>query len=325
VKPPLGPSRRLWFSEKTGLLTRMATRVDHSDAEMYYSAYRTLAGRKRPTLQDAVNQDIAYLYDETPVNRVRLDSLWADAVDSAVFSAPESNEGTVAWLKSQGAARVGFRYSGRHVWIKASFNGAAPADFILDTGASTTSIDRDYARRIGLIKEGAFGVQGMGGDDEASIAHVRSVRITGGDGDGVRVSDLKVSILDFGEGREGLLWRNMNGLIGYDVLSRFVVEIDYDRKTVTFREPKTFVYAGTGAPPRRRGQLVRPPGPWVPGETLRRVRPRVESQAGQDLRGRRRQRLCQLALPARYAPARSVRAPGAHRGALAQHPRHGRQ
>jgi hypothetical protein len=255
VTPPRGPSRRLWFDEKTGLLTRMVTRVDQHDSELWYSEYRTFAGRKRPALQDAVDQDFAFLYDDTPVSRVRADSLWANApAESAVFSPPASDEGTVAWLKSEGVARVGFRYSSRHVWIKASINGAPPADFILDTGASSTAIDRDYAQRVGLIKEGEFGVEGMGGSDAASIARVRSVRISGGDGDGdgdgdgIRLSDLKVSILNLGEGHEEVLWRRLSGLIGYDVLSRFVVEIDYDRKIVTFREPKTFVYSGTGAP-----------------------------------------------------------------------------
>src|SRR4029077_9298709 len=32
-----------------------------------------------------------------------------------------------------------------------------------------------------------------------------------------------------------------------DVLSRFVVEIDYDRHVVTFREPDSFAYSGAGS------------------------------------------------------------------------------
>jgi len=248
VKPPIGPARRLWFSEKTGFLTRMTTRVDQRDEEMFYSEFRALGGRKRPTLHDAVNQDYAFLYDDAPVNRVRVDSLWANpAVDSARFASPASDDGALTWLKAAGIARVGFGYSGRHVWIKASFNGAPPADFILDTGASTTAIDRDYARRIGLIQSGEFAIQGMGGSDAASIARVKSVRVTGSDGDGVGVNDLKVTVVDLGDGHEELLWKKMNGLIGYDVLSRFVVEIDYDRHVVTFREPASFAYAGTGS------------------------------------------------------------------------------
>jgi hypothetical protein len=44
-----------------------------------------------------------------------------------------------------------------------------------------------------------------------------------------------------------VLWRKMAGLIGYDFLGRFVVEIDYDKQVVTFRDPEHFTYHGAGA------------------------------------------------------------------------------
>jgi hypothetical protein len=247
VTPPEGAGRRLWFSGRTGLITRAIERVDPSDAVLFLSDYRRLGGRTRPSLQDGSDQSLGFLSDETPANRVMIDSVRAGAtIDSAVFRAPESVERTVTWLRTHGIARVGFRYGSRHVWIKASINGMPPADFLLDTGAASTAIDRDYAERVGLINEGRFDAQGMGGSASASFAPVGSIRITGPEGDGVLLTDFKVGVVDLGERHEEVLWRKMAGLIGYDVLSRFAVEIDYDRQVVTFHEPKTFLYHGAG-------------------------------------------------------------------------------
>lgn len=248
VTSPLGATRRLWFSGKTGLVTRAVEQVDHDEAETFLSQYRRLGGRRRPTLQDGIDQNYAFLWDEAPVNRMMLDSLRAGPPgDSTIFSPPESQERTVTWLRTPGVARIPFRYGSRHVWIRASINGLPPADFLLDTGAGGLAIDREYARKSGLIKEGEFDVQGMGGRASASFARVRTIRITGSGGDGVQLADFKASVVDLGQRHEQVLWRKMAGLIGYDVLGRFAVEIDYDRQVVTFREPKTFIYSGAGA------------------------------------------------------------------------------
>jgi len=107
-------------------------------------------------------------------------------------------------------------------------------------------IDRQYAEEIGLAKEGSMLVQGMGGLGDASFSAVSSIRLSAPTGDAITVRDLKIGLTDLADGSEPVLWRRMCGLIGYDVLSRFVVEFDYDRQVVTFRDPKNFAYTGKG-------------------------------------------------------------------------------
>ncbi|MGH7730770.1 MAG: aspartyl protease family protein [Candidatus Eiseniibacteriota bacterium] len=248
VTSPFGASRRMWFDGKTGLITRTVASSDQHRSELFLSDYQLLSGRRRPTLQNGVDQNLAFLHDELPANRLRIDSLRVEPPgDSTVFSPPRGEEPPIVWLGTPGIARLGFRYGSRHVWIKASINGLPPADFLLDTGASGTTIDRTYAEENEIATEGLFDVQGMGGGDAGSFARARSLRITGPDGDGVQLTDLKVNVVDLGERHEEVLWRRMAGLIGYDVLGRFAVEIDYDRQVVTLRDPKAFVYHGTGA------------------------------------------------------------------------------
>jgi hypothetical protein len=249
VQPPVGPARRLWFSEKTGLLARIITRFDNGESDLWYSEYRRFGARRRATVQDALDPTLHVLLDteRAKPDRYLVDSVWSAAsFEDVVFAPPASRTGPIAWLQKAGVAKVPFRYGTRHVWIKVSINGAPPTDFLLDTGASLTAIDRDYAAKIGLIREGEFSAQGMGGSDAASFARVRSIRVGGGAGDGVTLRDFKVGIVNLGEGHEEVMWRKIGGLLGYDFLSRFVVEIDYDRLQVTFRDPRGYDYRGPG-------------------------------------------------------------------------------
>ena len=252
VTPPVGPSRKLWFSVKTGLLTRAITRMDNSESDSWLVDYRLLAGRKRPGSESAFDPNLHLQWDphdgSSDTEQAFTDSAWANrAIDSTRFTPPASGDGGLAWAKTQGVAVVPFRYGGSHVWIRASINGGAPADFIIDTGASMSVIDRQYAEEIGLGQEGAAGIQGMGGEGSVSFSRMGSIRL-GGAGDGVTLRDLRVGLTDLADTDEPLVWRRMCGLIGYDILSHFVVEIDYDRRLVTFRDPHSFVYAGKGQP-----------------------------------------------------------------------------
>src|SRR5664279_4205490 len=42
-------------------------------------------------------------------------------------------------------------------------------------------------------------------------------------------------------------WRDFAGIIGYDVISRFVVTIDYDSTRLVLHDPKTFKWTGAEA------------------------------------------------------------------------------
>ena len=243
VTPPVGPSKTLWFDDETGLLVRVTHRRDQYHWDENLSGWRTLAGRKRWTVAtagDSVLFAAGYM-------RQNVDSVIAGAPrDPSAFSPPASTGRAVAWLRTRGVARLPFRYKRGHVWVRASIDGAAPADFILDTGCTTTAIDREHARQVGLALEGSMVAEGVGGVDVGGWGQVKSIRIAGPDGDGVAVPDLKVSVLELTDDMEKLDWDDAAGLIGYDVLSRFVVDIDFDRQLVTLFDPATYRYAGKG-------------------------------------------------------------------------------
>jgi hypothetical protein len=72
--------------------------------------------------------------------------------------------------------------------------------------------------------------------------------VAGTNGDGIEVPNVKVATLDVNPGFEPLMWRRMAGILGYDVISRFVVTIDYDDSVLVLHEPQAWKYEGSEKP-----------------------------------------------------------------------------
>jgi hypothetical protein len=237
VTPPVGRPRKLSVSRKTGLVVRALYTVDQHTATDRPSTYKKLAGRKRAT----VYEEPTFVPGEKPFERMVVDSAWANvAVDSAIFSPPAVATRPIAWQLAKGAIRAPFAYVSKAVVVKVSINGAPPADFILDTGASLTAIDRDYAYALGLKPEGDASVGGIAGSGQVRFARVQSIALRGRQGASVALEDFRAMLLDLAEGGRVVMWRKPMGILGADFLSRFVVRIDYDSLAVTFHDPAAF-------------------------------------------------------------------------------------
>src|SRR5262245_41391047 len=246
VTPPAGSPRKLSVSQKTGFVVRELQEVDQYTVTGQPGTWKRLAGRKRATVYESPT----LVPGEKPVERMVVDSAWANVrLDSAIFSPPARTERAIAWEQgAKSSVRVPFTYPTKTVLVKVSINGAPPADFIFDTGASLTAIDKDYAYSIGLRPEGETDIGGIAGSGEARFARVQSIALTGEKGASVRQSDFRVALLDLAEGGKVMLWKKPMGILGADFLSRFVVELDYDALAVTFRDPARFHAEDAGAP-----------------------------------------------------------------------------
>src|SRR5207245_2362169 len=56
----------------------------------------------------------------------------------------------------------------------------------------------------------------------------------------------KVAVLSLNPFLEPFFWRRTACILGYDFISRFVMEVDYDRGLLVLHDPKTFQYTGQG-------------------------------------------------------------------------------
>jgi hypothetical protein len=242
VTPPAGRARRVYLDPRTGLIGRVVVKNDQMTISTALSDYREVAGRRIAfrTLQQMAGM---------PANDVTLtlDSIWVnEEVPASRFAEPGGAAVAVKYLKTPGLARLPFEYSAKHVWLRASVNGGPPADFLYDTGASASVLDSAYAASIGVRSEGRIQGQGAGATGNASFAQIATLRVAAPDGDGIEIGDVKVAVLDLNGILEPFFWRPAAGIVGFDFIVRFVNEIDYDRRTITLRDPATFTYGGKG-------------------------------------------------------------------------------
>lgn len=237
--------RRLWFDDATGLLARIVAYNDQREVVTRLSDWRTGGGRRRPWVSETSVTGM-------PANRLRTltDSLAVNApVTGVAFGAPAGGGGNaLTWLHAAGSATLPFEYRARHVWLKAAVDGGPPQDFLFDTGASVSVVDSGWAVAHGLKTAGYMQAAGAGAAGGASFATLGSLRIAGPDGDGVELRDLKVGVLALNPQFAPLFWRPLAGIVGYDVISRFVVTLDYDARTLTLHDPATWTYTGRETP-----------------------------------------------------------------------------
>ncbi|THD69038.1 acid protease [Robertkochia marina] len=118
-----------------------------------------------------------------------------------------------------------------HFEIHASINGVE-GNFILDTGASSTCIGLDSARKFKLISEASdIKAAGAGASNmETEISKKNELHI----GKWTR-KGIKVVLFDLTHVNQALINHDaapVNGIIGADILKRGKAIIDYDKKAL---------------------------------------------------------------------------------------------
>ena len=138
-------------------------------------------------------------------------------------------------------AIVLFEVSNNVVLMKVNVNGSKPLSFILDTGASGTVISENQAKELGLKLEEQAVASTQGGSIEASLVKDASLRLS----KDVELTNIMLAVIRL-NGLDAGFGRKIDGILGYEIFDRFVVEIDYVSKLVRFHEPQTFKYSGRG-------------------------------------------------------------------------------
>ncbi|HZM89339.1 MAG TPA: aspartyl protease family protein [Blastocatellia bacterium] len=138
------------------------------------------------------------------------------------------------------ALRIPFEEDDGHIFLQARINDSPPLWFGLDTGAIRSVIDRGRAQSLGLRFEGRQQVGGAGGTEEALIIKGISVKLPGVELSNQTAWALPLEALSVANGRE------MAGIIGYELFSHFVVDVDYAAKYINLYEPQGYRYRGSG-------------------------------------------------------------------------------
>lgn len=156
-------------------------------------------------------------------------------IPADLFTKPDETAPSAGFADGRNEAGFTAVLYAKHVFIPVRVNGGEPGWFFVDSGAAESVISKSWAEKIGLTFSGTIGGQGTGSGTSGMGVASKVVF----DLPGVRISTNTVAVWDFSH-LLPVLGRPWDGIIGYDVLSRLVVRIDYERKQVTLFDPKTF-------------------------------------------------------------------------------------
>ncbi|MBC2845088.1 aspartyl protease family protein [Winogradskyella flava] len=117
-----------------------------------------------------------------------------------------------------------------HIIISLKINNHTVSNFVLDTGASVTVIDKTIVNELSLpLQDIAAKITGTSGvNDDVKKTQKQQVALS----DVVVLNDIEMYVSDLSH------LGNIKGLIGFDLFKEFVSETNFDTKTISFYKPK---------------------------------------------------------------------------------------
>ncbi len=188
-----------------------------------YSQYRptggTLVAFKQTQFKDSVKES-EILVTSASVGQ---------AIEDSLFDRP----------KQSGRFRLGrsltvpFEYADNEIVVKCRVNNSEDLDFLFDTGASDTIIDRRVAAQNFLAKQDKFDIAAYSGMVQANRSELKRFEIGS-----LVLNDVPVRVLDM-NAQSRQMGRQIAGIIGTNIISQFLVTIDYSKPNIVFEDMET--------------------------------------------------------------------------------------
>lgn len=167
------------------------------------------------------------------VSETVIDSIETDtSITDASFTMPKE---VVPARLLAGPVTVPFEYPSSEIVIQATINGTRELRFIVDTGATQSIIDKTIARQIGTLTASNLSMTTGAGSIQTEALKVDKLTI----GD-LQLNNIPFATADlstFGVAQAA----RPAGLIGANVLKRFLMTIDYENQKLTFADPTKVV------------------------------------------------------------------------------------
>jgi Aspartyl protease/PDZ domain len=226
----LAPGSKLplevWFDRNTHLLSREIQAVGPIVNTVSFSGYRAVHGVLLPS---------AVHVDNTNGNNVdvKITAVTFNPPGGAShLSRPASSVRDFSIANGQMSTSVPIDLVDNHVYLDVMLNGKGPYHMIFDTGGANI-IDPAVAKEIGAFGKGSVQGSGVGAQTESfSFANVDTLQV----GDAMLRKQLFAVVpVRAGFGVSG--GRPVDGLIGWEVLARYITTFDYAGKRVSLMLP----------------------------------------------------------------------------------------
>ncbi len=130
---------------------------------------------------------------------------------------------------------------GDHTFIRLSVDGSRPLNFIFDTGDGLTVIDTDIALELNLPMDHSSKKKSAQGSIEGTLIKHNYIEMSG-----FRLeSDITLYATSL-KHLEISIGRDIDGIIGYDLLQHYTVELDGLNKLMKIYKPGVYKYGGFG-------------------------------------------------------------------------------
>lgn len=228
VQPPAGHALTLWIDFDTHRLVRVVWLDGHQrENTTYFSDYRQVNGIWYPFVQRSSTGDPSSDVTMTITKfRVRTGLTRED------FAPPISTVHDAQLLAGE-STTIPFLLKGGMIVVNVSINGKPPLPFVLDSGALNV-LTPEAAKSLQVATEGDLSANGVGNSQvSAHLAHIRTYRVGSAELADQRFIILPLPRTFIDNGKQA----PVAGLIGYELLRRFLVQIDYHRRELTIALP----------------------------------------------------------------------------------------
>jgi len=234
VKPEGGLPFELWFDAQTQMLERVAEEGATETQTTMYDDYRPV-GRLLIAHRIRSSNAAADFGAERVLTRVQINPAIADAD----FAVPKPVAPDFAFARGVRQTVLPFRFINNHIYVEARLNGR-PYALLVDTGAANL-VTPTTARALGLTAVGAARMKGTGeGSEDAAFTRVASLGV----GDVTLRNQLFAVVpLEKFDEVEGVPF---HGILGYELFKRFVVRIDYEARTLTITDRRSWLQDARG-------------------------------------------------------------------------------
>ena len=227
---------KMFINPQTYLIDKTVSKYDIVMATNYFSDYKDFGGIKVATSVRMNTGDTAY---DIRTSLANIES--NPELSDALFEIPSPQEKNYHFPAGKNSVEIPFILNSNHIYIPVGIGDSKLLSFILDSGAGGPVLDTEISEKLGLKTIGKLEGRGAGeGSQEVNLLLLPNIRL----GDLVidSVSAMTISLKPLSK-YEGM---SDDGILGYDIFSRFVVKVDYENQKLTLYEPPSFEYTGKG-------------------------------------------------------------------------------
>jgi len=123
-------------------------------------------------------------------------------------------------------AKIPIVFNGKHLYFHVKYNNSDSLNFIFDTGSTHALIDSVTVEKEGLSKSNrtTVVVGGSGGSRQQTMVSNQQLKFKG-----IELKDLNLILMNFSSLSKDL-GSKVDGVIGYEILSKYTTILDFERK-----------------------------------------------------------------------------------------------